>query len=298
MRMYKSSEFKRDNYKLRDVAAMLGVTIQTLHNYEKKGLLTFQRTKGGHRYITREDFLAYLEREGLLLDDKADDHSDRYDVVYAGSMMFDDYDDYDGPDDDNDVLAIFDVYSQDQMNKPEIISGSDYPLLIEQIMHGRVGNVYVRCKHQLTPRFIRYCRDNSVTIYSCDDRETVSNILSERLGMKSYTDSQVEIIADFLYHCMWHNLFECSVTNPAAIFARDAKSGKFKDDPEEEYKQKLNHVKDVSTLWRGAESASVLKLMENAFRYAPKEDAVKIIQDLVYTMLDPENWALKTNTTM
>ena len=78
--MYKLSEFTKPMYKIGEVKDLLGVTTQTLHNYEKESLLKFERTQGGHRVITKKELVRYLRDRGLIEDDL---QKEKWDVVYA-----------------------------------------------------------------------------------------------------------------------------------------------------------------------------------------------------------------------
>lgn len=78
--MYKISEFTKPIYKAGETAAILGVTTQTLHLYDKLGKLKFYRSDGGHRLIKREDLLQFLDKKGMLIDDTI---QTKRDVIYA-----------------------------------------------------------------------------------------------------------------------------------------------------------------------------------------------------------------------
>jgi predicted site-specific integrase-resolvase len=78
--MYKLSEFTKPMYKIGEVKQLLGVTTQTLHNYDRDGILKFERTQGGHRVITKKELVRYLKDRGLLEDDL---QIEKWDVIYA-----------------------------------------------------------------------------------------------------------------------------------------------------------------------------------------------------------------------
>ena len=67
--MLKKSDFTKQVYKTGEVAKILGVTNQTIQNYDRDGRLKVGRSGGGHRAIAREDLLHFLEEKGLLYDD-------------------------------------------------------------------------------------------------------------------------------------------------------------------------------------------------------------------------------------
>ena len=78
--MLKKSDFTKQVYKTGEVAKILGVTNQTIQNYDRDGKLKVGRSGGGHRAIAREDLLHFLEEKGLLYDDTQKEISD---VIYA-----------------------------------------------------------------------------------------------------------------------------------------------------------------------------------------------------------------------
>ena len=78
--MYKLSEFTKPMYKVGEVKELLGVTAQTLHNYDRDGIIKFERTNGGHRIVTKDELVRYLDQKGLLEDDLK---IKKQDVVYA-----------------------------------------------------------------------------------------------------------------------------------------------------------------------------------------------------------------------
>lgn len=45
-------------YSLAEAAKIVGISPSAIRLYEKKGLLSLQRTPGGHRYLTEEDLNA------------------------------------------------------------------------------------------------------------------------------------------------------------------------------------------------------------------------------------------------
>lgn len=75
--MYLQSTFTKPIYSIGDVAELLGVSTQTIRCYEREGKLQMVRSDGGHRRITRENLLAFLEKKHLLVKDK------KRDVIYA-----------------------------------------------------------------------------------------------------------------------------------------------------------------------------------------------------------------------
>ena len=67
-------------YKVGEVADILGVTVQTLHNYDKQNILKFERTEGKHRLVRKEELIRYLDTKGLIHNDLL---IEKKDVVYV-----------------------------------------------------------------------------------------------------------------------------------------------------------------------------------------------------------------------
>ena len=61
--MYKLSEFTKRMYRVGEVKDILGVTLQTLHNYDKDGVIKFDRTDGGHRIVSKEELVKYFDKK-------------------------------------------------------------------------------------------------------------------------------------------------------------------------------------------------------------------------------------------
>jgi len=129
--MYKVSDFTQSYYRIGEVAKLLGVTVQTLHNYDRKGILNFDKSVGGHRYIKREVLLNYLKCKYLLIDDV----KGMYDVLYIdeSSEMGIDM-----------QVAVLVKGFQDRLKNIKIISGkAGLDDLILAMLNNEVSNIYV-----------------------------------------------------------------------------------------------------------------------------------------------------------
>lgn len=79
--MYRESEFRKDCYKPGEVATILGISVKTVQNYDKNGLLRSVRLPTNRRVVRREDLLDYLRSTGQLVEDS------RRDVIYVRSLQ-------------------------------------------------------------------------------------------------------------------------------------------------------------------------------------------------------------------
>lgn len=78
--MYKSSDFTKAFYKPGEVAKLFGVSAQTIRNRIEEGEMQCSVTEGGHRLISRDSLLKYLDESNMLYKDI---RTSKYDVVYA-----------------------------------------------------------------------------------------------------------------------------------------------------------------------------------------------------------------------
>lgn len=57
--MFTSKDLKQPWYTVQDIASMLHVTVRTLNNWQKDGLIQFEKRRG-KRVMSRENFCQYL----------------------------------------------------------------------------------------------------------------------------------------------------------------------------------------------------------------------------------------------
>ena len=149
--MYKASEFTKEVYKPKDVMQLLGVTHKTLYNYDEQGKLKFQRSESGRRILFRQDLLDYLNEKGLLLDDT---DLEKHDYIYARVSS-----NKQALSGDLDRQVLFLIEQVSDLQKPVILKEVGSGLndkrpklmkLMEDVMEGKVNNVYVTYKDRLT----------------------------------------------------------------------------------------------------------------------------------------------------
>lgn len=76
--MIKLSSLTKDYYKPKEVCDMLNISIYTLYNREKQGLIKVDKTDSNRRIYSKDTVIALLSKYSLLYED-----DDRYDVIYA-----------------------------------------------------------------------------------------------------------------------------------------------------------------------------------------------------------------------
>lgn len=149
--MFKVSEFTKDVYKPKDVMKLLGITHKTLCNYDEQGKLIFKRSESDRRIMFREDLLKYLDEKGLLIDDTP---QEKKDYIYARVSS-----NKQATSGDLDRQVLFLVENVDDLHKPVILKEIGSGLndkrpkllkLMEDVMNGKVNNVYITYKDRLT----------------------------------------------------------------------------------------------------------------------------------------------------
>ena len=147
--MYLVSDFTKPVYRIGEVARILGVTTETLRIYDEQGKLETIRSEGGHRRVTREALLGYLNRQGMLFNDT---ERLKRDVIYARVSSNDQMNDL-----DRQVMYI--IEHQNNLQSPlvlkEIGSGlndkrTQLQKLIGMVMQDEVRSVFVTCEDRLT----------------------------------------------------------------------------------------------------------------------------------------------------
>ncbi|MCR5587457.1 MAG: IS607 family transposase, partial [Lachnospiraceae bacterium] len=150
--MYKLSEFTKQMYRAGEIKDILGVTLQTLHNYDRDGIIRFDRTEGGHRIVSKEELIKYLDKKGLLVNDLA---IEKKDVVYARVSSGEQKTKGDL---DRQALAVLEGFSG-QIKNPIILKEVGSGLndkrklllkLIDMVLNNEVNAIYITYRDRLT----------------------------------------------------------------------------------------------------------------------------------------------------
>lgn len=185
--MYLVSDFKKQSYKVNEVAKILNVTTKTIRNYDAQSILKAERTVGNHRTISRDELLRFLKEKGLLEDDTA---AGRRDIIYARVSSHDQKNHG-----DLDRQALFLVEHVPDMQNPlilkEVGSGlNDKRKKLQQVLtmvsKGEVRNVYITYRDRLTRFGFNYlqtmfnaCGTNIIIVKDVNDEKTVQEELVE-----------------------------------------------------------------------------------------------------------------------
>lgn len=185
--MYLASDFKKQFYKVGEVADILNITTKTVRNYDAKGIIHTERTAGNHRAVMRDELLRILREKGMLYDDTA---SKRRDIVYARVSSHDQKNHG-----DLDRQALFLVEKIPDLQNPLILKEVGSGLndkrpklqeILQMVSKGEVRNVYITYRDRLT-RFGFYylqtmfnaCGTNIIVVKDIRDEKSVQEELVE-----------------------------------------------------------------------------------------------------------------------
>lgn len=149
--MYQVTDFKKNAYRVKEVADLLGTTPQTIRNYDKQGLIKTARNDGNQRIIMREDLIEFLDKKGLVFNNTDDT---KRDVIYARVSS---HDQKRGGDLDRQVTFL--VENANSLHNPVILKEVGSGLndkrkqlqkLLKMVCNNEVRNVYVTYKDRLT----------------------------------------------------------------------------------------------------------------------------------------------------
>lgn len=194
--MYKASEFAKPVYKAGETARVIGVTTETLRNYEDSGLIKFFRSSGGHRLIEREELLRFLDSKGLLLNDTDDV---KRDVIYARVSSHEQK-----VKGDLDRQVVYILECQDGLQNPLVLKEVGSGLndkrkklqeLIKLVLDGKVNKVYVTYRDRLTRFGYHYLK--SVFLAKGVDIVVLNDISQEKDVQQELVEDMMSLIASF-----------------------------------------------------------------------------------------------------
>lgn len=149
--MYKDSELTKSTYKLKEIANMLGVTTITLKNWESSGKIEFSRTPTNIRFLSRDQLINVLDKQGLYFNDT--DFAKK-DVIYARVSS---HDQKTHGDLDRQIQFLINENSdlQNVVVLSEVGSGLNdkrkkLQQLIKMVMNDEVNRVFVTYRDRLT----------------------------------------------------------------------------------------------------------------------------------------------------
>lgn len=194
--MFKASEFTKNFYKPSEVASLFQVSAQTIRNRIEEGELGCSFTEGGHRLISRESLLKYLDESNLLYNDL---ETSKYDVIYARVSSHEQkvkgdldrqvtyvLENVDGL---NNVLVLKEVGSGLNDKRRQLLK------LIELVMADKVNAIYITYRDRLTRFGFNYLK----TIFSMKGVEIVviNDVNNDKNCQEELVEDMMALIASF-----------------------------------------------------------------------------------------------------
>lgn len=182
--MYKVTDFKKNAYRVNEIANLIGTTTQTIRNYDKQGLIRTVRSEGNQRLIMRDDLIQFLNNKGMLFDDSS---NSKRDVIYARVSS---HDQKRGGDLDRQAMFLIENVKdlQNPLILKEVGSGlndnrKQLQKLLTMVCNGEVNTVYVTYKDRLTRFGFNYLRTvflaHNVNIVVVNDKQQKKDVQQE-----------------------------------------------------------------------------------------------------------------------
>ena len=201
--MYKKSMIlNKSTYKTGEVAALIGVSIQTVINYCEMGHIPFYKTEHGHRRILAKDVYNYLVSLNMAYDENSNDTDSTYtksDVIYARVST---HKQAERGDLEQQVEKVMLYAIHQNVNnlivKTDIASGLDdnrenLLSLIDMVQKGEVSRIFVLNKDRLTsfgyPYFKKICDFHGVSII----------VVSDEVDIKTQSEELAEDIITLIH---------------------------------------------------------------------------------------------------
>ena len=194
--MYKDSELTKSTYKLKEIASMLGVTTITLKNWELSGKIEFSRTPTNIRFLSRDQLINVLDKQGLYFNDT---NFTKKDVIYARVSS---HDQKTHGDLDRQIQFLINENSdlQNVLVLSEVGSGLNdkrkkLQQLIKMVMNDEVNRVFVTYRDRLTRFGFHYLE----TVFNAKGVEivVVKQSAEETSVEKELMNDMMSLIASF-----------------------------------------------------------------------------------------------------
>ena len=194
--MYKDSELTKSTYKLKEIASMLGVTTITLKNWESSGKIEFSRTPTNIRFLSRDQLINVLDKQGLYFNDT---NFTKKDIIYARVSS---HDQKTHGDLDRQIQFLINENSdlQNVLVLSEVGSGLNdkrkkLQQLIKMVMNDEVNRVFITYRDRLT-RFGFYYLE---TVFNAKGVEivVVKQSAEETSVEKELMNDMMSLIASF-----------------------------------------------------------------------------------------------------
>lgn len=188
--VFKREDLTKDSYTTGDVAKLFNVTPRTIQQWDREGLIGFDRTPTNRRKVSKEKLIAYLKTRNMFYEEEG---KEKKDIIYArvstqGQVKQGDL--------DRQVSYIISQVSdlKNLVVLKETGSGLNskrkkLQQLIQMIMNDEVNRIFVTYKERLTRFGFEYietiCNMKDVEIVILQDKEekTIEQELAEDMMM-------------------------------------------------------------------------------------------------------------------
>lgn len=188
--VFKREDLTKDSYTTGDVAKLFNVTPRTIQQWDREGLIGFDRTPTNRRKVSKEKLIEYLKLKNMFYEDE---RKEKKDIIYArissqGQVKQGDL--------DRQVSYIISQVSdlKNLVVLKETGSGLNskrkkIQQLIRMIMNDEVNRIFVTYKERLTRFGFEYietiCNMKDVEIIVLQDKEekTIEQELAEDMMM-------------------------------------------------------------------------------------------------------------------
>jgi DNA binding domain, excisionase family len=202
--MYKATDFTKNIYKMKDISNFIGVTTITLKNWERKGLITFDKTEKGTRYLTKENLIKLLKEKRMYNDEL--DILNKKDVIYCRVSSQDQK-----QHGDLDRQVSFIINSCKDLVNPIVLSEVGSGLndkrkklqqLLKMVLNNEVSRIFITYEDRLTRFGFEYlktmCEAHNTKIVVIKDIDVVKSIEQELMEdimslMASFNDKLYEM---------------------------------------------------------------------------------------------------------
>ena len=188
--VFKREDLTKDNYTTGDVAKLFNVTPRTIQQWDREGLIGFDRTPTNRRKVSKEKLIAYLKTRNMFYEEEG---KEKKDIIYARVST---HGQVEQGDLDRQVSYIISQVSdlKNLVVLKETGSGLNskrkkIQQLIRMIMNDEVNRIFVTYKERLTRFGFEYietiCNVKDVEIVVLQDKEekTIEKELAEDIMM-------------------------------------------------------------------------------------------------------------------
>ena len=188
--VFKQEDLTKDSYTTGDVAKLFNVTPRTIQQWDRDGLIGFDRTPTNRRKVSKEKLIEYLKLKNMFYEDE---RREKKDIIYARVST---RKQVESGDLDRQVLSI--IEQVPNLNNPLILKEQGSGLnsnrkkmnkLLDLVMEDKVNRIFITYKERLS-RFgyeiiEKICKKHNVDIIVLneDKEKSIEQELTEDMMM-------------------------------------------------------------------------------------------------------------------